>query len=111
GRGGVAIPGRLVELLREASAEILEAQRPIRVLRALSWSDQVEEQFFAAKGRELPKPTYKVSPELAGSLERFRALVARLGGQSEIERFLRDTCASMATAARMLAAVGTKDCY
>jgi uncharacterized protein (TIGR02421 family) len=107
----VAVSERLVELLREASAEILEAQRPIRVLRALSWSDEVEQQFFAQKARELPRPTYRISPDLAPSLERFRALAARLSGPSEIERFLRDTCASMATAARMLAAVGTKEFY
>jgi uncharacterized protein (TIGR02421 family) len=107
----VPIPERLVTLLREASAEILEAQRPIRVLRALAWPDEVEERFFAAGAKELPRPTYRVSPDLTTSLERFRALAARLSGQSEIERFLRDTCASMATAARMLTAVGTKEFY
>jgi uncharacterized protein (TIGR02421 family) len=107
----VAVPERLVTLLREASAEILEAQRPIRVLRALAWPDEVEERFFAAGAKELPRPTYRVSPDLAPSLERFRALAARLSGQSEIERFLRDTCASMATAARMLVSVGTKEFY
>jgi uncharacterized protein (TIGR02421 family) len=107
----VAVPERLVTLLREASAEILEAQRPIRVLRALAWPDQVEEQFFAAGAKELPRVTYKISPDLAPSLERFRALASRLSGQSEIERFLRDTCASLATAARMLASVGTKEFY
>jgi uncharacterized protein (TIGR02421 family) len=107
----VAVPERLVELLRDASAEILDAQRPIRVLRALAWPEEVGQQFFASKARELPRPIYRVSPELAPSLERFRALAARLSGQSEIERFLRDTCASMATAARMLASVGTKEFY
>jgi uncharacterized protein (TIGR02421 family) len=107
----VPIPERLVTLLREASAEILDAQRPIRVLRALSWPDEVEARFFAAGAKELPRPTYRVSPDLAPSLERFRALAARLSGQSEIERFLRDTCASMATAARMLTAAGTKEFY
>jgi uncharacterized protein (TIGR02421 family) len=107
----VAIAQPLIDLLRDASAEILDAQRPVRVLRALSWSDDVERQFFASKARELPRPTYRISPELPASLERFRALAARLSGQSEIERFLRDTCASMATAARMLASVGTKEFY
>jgi uncharacterized protein (TIGR02421 family) len=107
----VPIPERLVTLLREASAEILEAQRPIRVLRTLSWPDEVEARFFAAGAKELPRPTYRVPSDLSASLERFRALAARLSGQSEIERFLRDTCASMATAARMLAAVGTKEFY
>lgn len=107
----MAVPERLVGLLREASAEILDAQRPIRVLRALAWPEEVEQEFFAAKAKELPRPTYRVSPDLAPSLERFRALAAKLSGQSEIERFLRDTCASMATAARMLASVGTKEFY
>jgi uncharacterized protein (TIGR02421 family) len=107
----VAIAQGLIDLLRDASAEILDAQRPVRVLRALTWSDDVEHQFFAQKARELPRPTYRVSPELPTSLERFRTLAARLSGQSEIERFLRDTCASMATAARMLMAVGTKEFY
>jgi uncharacterized protein (TIGR02421 family) len=107
----LAVPERLVQLLRDASAEILDAQRPIRVLRTLSWSEDVERQFFAAEGKELPRPTYRIPAELGTSLERFRALAARLTGQSEIERFLRDTCASMATAARMLAAVGTKEFY
>jgi uncharacterized protein (TIGR02421 family) len=105
------VPERLIQLLREASAEILEAGRPIRVLRALAWPEEVERQFFAGKGKELPRPTYRISPELGTSLERLRALAARLPGQSEVERFLRDTCASMATAARMLGAVGTKQFY
>jgi uncharacterized protein (TIGR02421 family) len=107
----VPISERLVTLLREASAEILEAQRPIRVLRALAWPDEVEANFFAAGAKALPRPTYRVSPDLPTSLERFRALAARLSGENEIERFLRDTCASMATAARMLTAVGTKEFY
>jgi uncharacterized protein (TIGR02421 family) len=105
------ISASLVTLLREASAEILEAQRPIRVLRTLTWSEDVENQFFASKGTELPRPTYRLSPELGDSLERLRVLATRLTGQSEIERFLRDTCASLATAGRMLCAVGTKEFY
>jgi uncharacterized protein (TIGR02421 family) len=105
------ISERLVSLLRQASSEILEAQRPIRVLRTLAWSEDVERQFFASDGKELPRPVYRVSPELADSLDRLRALAARLTGQSEIERFLRDSCASLATAARMLGALGTKQFY
>ena len=107
----MALSERLAQLLRDASGEILEAQRPIRVLRSLAWSDEVERDFFAAGATELPKPVYKVSPDLSGSLDRFRALAARLDGDSEVERFLRDTSNSMAIAARMLMAVGTKDFY
>src|SRR4029077_15427921 len=36
---------RSLELLRDVSAQILEAQRPIRVLRALAWDEAVEHAF------------------------------------------------------------------
>jgi uncharacterized protein (TIGR02421 family) len=107
----VAVSARCLDLLRAVSAELLEAQRPIRVLRAISWSEEVEAGFFASGARELPRPEYRVAPEIAGSLERFRALKAKVTGDNAIERFLRETCESFATAARMLAAVGTKAFY
>jgi uncharacterized protein (TIGR02421 family) len=97
--------------LREVSAEILEAQRPIRVLRAISWDAEVERAFFASGARELPRPEYRVGPEVTASLERFRALKAKVPGDNAIERFLRETCDSFATAARMLSAAGTRDFY
>jgi uncharacterized protein (TIGR02421 family) len=97
--------------LREVSAEILEAQRPIRVLRLLAWGEEVERQFFAAGGRELPRVDYRIPPEVAESGARFRALKARVPGDGAIEIFLRDTCDAFATAARMLAAAGTRDFY
>jgi len=107
----VALPEGLAGLLHEASVEIQDASRAVRVLRALAWPEEVERRFFAAGARELPRPRYRPAPELAPSLERFRALQARLTGGNEIERFLRDTCGAMATAARMLSAVGTRDFY
>ena len=107
----MAVSPRCLELLREVSAEILEAQRPIRVLRAISWDESVERAFFASGARELPRPQYRVVPDWGASLERFRALKARVMGENAVERFLRETCESFATAARMLSAVGTKDFY
>ena len=103
----MAVSPRCLELLREVSAEILEAQRPIRVLRAISWDESVERGFFASGARELPRPQYRVVPDWGASLERFRALKARVMGENAVERFLRETCESFATAARMRAAVGT----
>jgi uncharacterized protein (TIGR02421 family) len=97
--------------LRDVSAQILEAQRPIRVLRALAWDEDVERAFFASKGRELPRPAYRVLEDFADVGERFRALKATVAGTGAIETFLRETCDAFATAARMLAAVGTKDFY
>jgi uncharacterized protein (TIGR02421 family) len=81
------------------------------VLRAISWSEEVERAFFASAGRELPRPEYRVPAGVEGSLERFRGLKARVTGDNAIERFLRETCESFATAARMLNAVGTKAFY
>jgi uncharacterized protein (TIGR02421 family) len=105
------ISRRSVELIRDVSAQILDAQRPIRVLRALSWDEEVERAFFASKAAALPRPEYRIPPEVAEAGERFRALRASLSGEGAIEGFLRDTCDAFATAARMLAAVGTKDFY
>ena len=105
------VSARALELLRDVSAQILEAQRPIRVLRLLGWDEQVERDFFASGARELPRPIYRVPPEIAEAGERFRALKAAVPGRSAIETFLRDTCDAFATAARMLSAVGSKDFY
>jgi uncharacterized protein (TIGR02421 family) len=107
----VAISQALGDRLREVSAEILEASRTVRVLRALAWPPEIEQRFFAAGGGELPRPTYRVAPDIAAARDRLLALKARLGGANEIERFLRDTCDSLATAARMVLAAGTKDFY
>jgi len=107
----LAVSPRLTTLLREASAEILEAQKPLRVLRVLTWAPEAEAAFFAAGAGELPRPSYRLPPEVPAALERLRALQARLGGDNEVERFLRETTSSLATAARMLMAIGTKDFY
>jgi uncharacterized protein (TIGR02421 family) len=105
------LSAKLQTLLSEASAEILDAQKPIRILRTLSWTGEVEEAFFAAGARELPRPTYRISPEIKPALERLKALKARLTGDNEVERFLRDTAGSLAAAAQMLLDVGTKGFY
>ena len=108
----MTVSPRLQDLLRDVSAEILEAQRPLRVLRSLTWDAQVERAFFAGGAAELPKPVYNISiPEVTRSWERFRDLKAQVPGENGIERFLRETCESFATAARMLLAVGTKEFY
>jgi uncharacterized protein (TIGR02421 family) len=80
-------------------------------LRTLSWTGEVEQAFFAAGARELPRPTYRVSPDVTTALERLRALQNRLTGDNAVERFLHDTAGSLATAARMLVEVGSKGFY
>src|SRR2546421_10505902 len=43
--------------VRTLSDRLVEAQRPIRILDAIKWDDDVERAFFATGGRELPSVT------------------------------------------------------
>jgi uncharacterized protein (TIGR02421 family) len=42
------------ELIRSLSDRLVEAQRPIRILDAIKWDDDIERAFFAARCRRLP---------------------------------------------------------
>src|SRR5579862_6081884 len=44
-------------LVRSLSDRLVEAQRPIRILDAIKWDDDVERAFFARSARELPPVT------------------------------------------------------
>jgi len=105
------ISERLVALLREVSSEITEVQKPVRVIPALTWPDEVEHEFFAQNASALPKPTYHVSAGVAEAGAAFQNLARRLDGDNGIERFLRETCVSLSTAARMLQSIGSRDFY
>jgi uncharacterized protein (TIGR02421 family) len=107
----MSISERLVALLGEVSSEIAEAQKPVRVIPALAWPDEVEREFFAQNATVLPKPTYHVPAGVAEARGVFQNLARRLDGDNEIERFLRETCVAMATAARMLMSIGSRDFY
>jgi uncharacterized protein (TIGR02421 family) len=105
------ISERLVALLREVSAAIIEAQKPVRIIPSLLWADEVERDFFAQGASSLPKPTYHVPAGIGEAEAAFQKLARRLTGDNAIEGFLRDTCVSLSTAARMLMSIGTRDFY
>ncbi len=44
-------------LVRSLSDRLVEAQRPIRILDAIKWDDDIERAFFAARCRQLPPVT------------------------------------------------------
>src|ERR1019366_478177 len=44
-------------LIRGLSDRLVEAQRPLRILDAVKWGDEVERAFFAADGNKLPQVT------------------------------------------------------
>lgn len=105
----VGLNARVVELLGELSRGLVEAQRPVRILRALAWPDSVAREFFAAGAKELPAPVYKVPRDWSSTLSAFAAIKARAPGDNELERLVRETCESWEAGARLLAAVGTRD--
>jgi uncharacterized protein (TIGR02421 family) len=107
----MARSARFVELLADVARRLVDAQRPVRILRALAWPDSVAREFFAAGARRLPAPVYRVARDWSPTLAAFAELRARVPGKNEIERLVRDTCDSWAAGARLLAAVGTRDFY
>src|SRR5215813_5776372 len=98
-----------LEFLKTVSQEIHEAQRPLRILRALAWQEHVARDFFARGAKDLPRPVYCVPVEAESAAARFDEIARKVGGQNELERLLRETCESYQAAARMLTALGTRD--
>jgi hypothetical protein len=105
------------EILAGLAQRVLDAQRPIRILQALRWEGEVEEQFFRGRQRELPKVTYSSDlgfdpdaklRELEGILrdaDRELAPTDRLAG------ILRATTEEYREVVRMLVARGTREFY
>jgi uncharacterized protein (TIGR02421 family) len=100
------------EVLRRISDQILQAQRPIRVLRAINWDPHVHERFFKAGARELPRPEY---PPLGfvpkDKIKELKGIRRQIKGRNPLEELLRRRCDELAAVADMLAARGTKRFY
>ncbi len=86
------LPGRPLstyeELIRSLSDRLVEAQRPIRILDAIKWDDEVERAFLSADCRELPPVTrdYYLSRPLPFDPEQKRQEF--LGIERDIRRWL-----------------------
>src|SRR5579871_330435 len=103
----MALSERFVELIRDVAQRLVEAQRPIRILRAVAWPDSVAREFFAARAERLPRPEYPTR-DLSAALAQLADIRARVPGDNELERLVRETCESWEQGARLLAAVGTR---
>jgi uncharacterized protein (TIGR02421 family) len=98
--------------LRRLSRAIVEAQRPIRVLKSLHWPDGVTARFLHHKERDLPAPEYAplgYDPER--KVAEFRDLAEVLDARDPLQAILRDTALQYAEVVRMLQARGTKGLY
>lgn len=105
------------EILAALAQRVLDAQRPIRILQALRWESDVEEQFLRSKQRELPKVTY--SPDLgfdpAAKLVELDGILRdaerELGEHDQLGQILRATADEYRQVVRMLTVRGKKEFY
>jgi uncharacterized protein (TIGR02421 family) len=98
--------------LRALSDEVCAAQRPIRILRFLAWDRSVHERFLAAKGRELPRPSYApLGFDPREKIREIQQLRARIRGRNPVEELLRGVCAQAIVTVRLLSARETKAFY
>lgn len=102
------IPEAEVERLKAAAALLRKAERPVRILRAVTWGPEVETRFFAAQARELPDVTYQ--PLDAGPVHAaIKEAKTKIDGTGPVHDWLRRTADTIDVAADMLAGLGTKE--
>jgi len=100
------------EYLRRISDQILQAQRPIRVLRAINWGPEVHARFFRHGAKELPRPEYKpLEFDPVAKQKELRAIRRQIRGKNALEELLRRRCDEFTALAQLLAARGTKRFY
>ena len=96
--------------VREVVHILRQAERPVRVLRAIGWPPAVRQRFFAHNARELPEVSYPgmdAWPTIE-AVAAARAGIGDIGADTAIGRWLGRLCDSIEGGARMLAAVGTR---
>lgn len=85
-----------------------EVAHKTRLLDALNWPREVEEQFFANDGKELPAVEYAVDRERANThVRELESFAMTLDIADPIQRWLIDVARSYADANRMILATGT----
>ncbi|MCB1057265.1 MAG: DUF1704 domain-containing protein, partial [Acidobacteria bacterium] len=101
---------KTLETIRRQASILREAEKPVRVLRAIAWPEEVRRSFFAAGARELPRVTYQAldpGPALAAVGEARRLCC----GDEVVDAWFGRIADAIESGARMLAAVGTREFY
>lgn len=109
------------EIIARLSTRVVDEQKAIHVLQGLAWAPNIEEEFRAARGRELPRldqdywskvelgfdPEAKerAFEEIAHDVER------EIGASDDVGSVLFDTAVQYRDVVRMLAARGTREFY
>jgi uncharacterized protein (TIGR02421 family) len=109
------------EIVAKLAGQIVEAQRPIRVLQALRWEDGVQEQFLGAKQREMPRidAAYYEKVDLGfdprTKAEEFECIARdidrELGRDDDIGQVMLTTALEYRDVVSMLSARGTPGFY
>ncbi len=107
------------QVIRELSDRLVELQRPIRILDAIKWDDNVRAKFFASGCREQPEVDVAYYQERSLGFdpavkqrefyELERLIQGRLGQLNPIGRIMRRMCREYRTAIRMLLARGAPE--
>ncbi len=106
------------QVIHELSERIVLAQKPIRILDALKWDNQVQEQFFKHKFKKLPNVTtayYLENNPLQfdplKKIEEFheieRSIRRKLGQYSGVGSMMQRMCREYSRVVEMLLARGT----
>lgn len=117
--GGVLGGDNYQRMIRALSDRLVDAQRPLRILDAVKWDDEVEERFFASKCRELPvvdADYYKERPLSFDARSKKRELrkievdvVNQLGRLSSVGEILRRMCREYYSVVDMLEHRGRRE--
>jgi uncharacterized protein (TIGR02421 family) len=109
------------EIVGQLAGRIVEAQRPIRVLQALRWEDEVEEQFLKSRQRELPKVDAESYQKVdlgfdpRAKIEEFEGLAKDIerdiGTGDAVGQIMMTTALEYRDVVRMLEARGTPGFY
>lgn len=105
------------EILASLAQRVLDAQRPIRILQALRWAPEVEEQFLRSKQRDLPRITYAddLGFDAGAKIREFEEILRDaerdLGKRDRLGQILRTTADEYRMVVEMLMLRGKKEFY
>ncbi|MGC3944318.1 MAG: flavohemoglobin expression-modulating QEGLA motif protein [Chryseolinea sp.] len=97
--------------IRELDSAIVSASKKIKVLSTLSWPLGTEEKFledWRAGSRVLPTINLSI-PDLSSNVRVLSDIAGACDQSDPVEKFLHETAASYADAAKMIMAAGTSD--
>lgn len=97
--------------IQALDSALVKAARAVRVLNALAWPADAEEQFLSAWRRgNAVLPRCEPQPrDLSDNVAALETIAAQCREDDPVEKFLYETANSYATAARMLGAMGSRE--